>query len=224
MRPGEVLGLLGENGAGKSTIVKILTGVLEPDSGRILVDGRPHRIANPRAAHELGIAATYQEPMVFPDLDVAENIFAGRQPTSHGLISWGQIHAQTEEVFAELGIRLDPHVPVYHLGIADRQLIEIAKALLSGARVLIMDEPTAVLSIREIDSLFALLSALRAHGIALVFISHKLDEVMRITDNVVVMRDGELVAERPTSRSFGPGADPINGRPTDRRAVPNAVA
>jgi rhamnose transport system ATP-binding protein len=185
IRSGEVLGLLGENGAGKSTLVKILTGVLEPDGGQILVDGKQHRIAGPRTARELGIAATYQEPMVFPDLDVAENIFAGRQPTHRGLVDWGQIHAETERALSELGLNLDPHTPVYHLGIADRQLIEIAKSLLSGARVLILDEPTAVLSSREIDSLFALLSTLRDRGIALVFISHKLD--------------GELVATRDTA-------------------------
>jgi rhamnose transport system ATP-binding protein len=199
IRSGEVLGLLGENGAGKSTLVKILTGVLEPDGGQILVDGRPRRIATPRTARELGIAATYQEPMVFPDLDVAENIFAGRQPTHLGLVDWGQIHADTERAIAELGLNLDPHTPVYHLGIADRQLIEIAKSLLSGARVLILDEPTAVLSSREIDSLFALLRSLRTRGIALVFISHKLDEVMAVTDRVAVLRDGELVAERDTA-------------------------
>jgi rhamnose transport system ATP-binding protein len=199
VRAGEVLGLLGENGAGKSTVVKMLTGVLEPDRGRILVDGRPQRIANPRAARELGIAATFQEPMVFPDLDVAENVFSGRQPTRRGLVAWGRIYAETSRILADLGIELDPRAPVYHLGIADRQLIEIAKALLSGARVLILDEPTAVLSNREIDKLFTLLRALRARGIALVFISHKLDEVMAITDRVVVMRDGALVAERLTA-------------------------
>jgi rhamnose transport system ATP-binding protein len=199
VRSGEILGLLGENGAGKSTLVKILTGVLEPDSGKILVDGKPRRIANPRSARELGIAATFQEPMVFPDLDVAENIFAGRQPTRRGLVGWGQIYTDTEKVLSELGIDLDPRTQVYHLGIADRQLIEIAKSLASGARVLILDEPTSVLSNREIDSLFALLDALRARGIALVFISHKLDEVMAITDRTVVLRDGQLVAERRTA-------------------------
>lgn len=199
IRPGEVLGLLGENGAGKSTLVKILTGVLEPDSGRILVDGKLQRISNPRAARELGIAATYQEPMVLPDLDVAENVFAGRHPTSRGLVGWSRIYAQTQAVFEELAIELDPRAPVYQLGIANRQLIEIAKSLLSEARVLILDEPTAVLSNREIESLFTLLRSLRDRGIALVFISHKLDEVETITDRVVVMRDGRLVAEQRTA-------------------------
>jgi rhamnose transport system ATP-binding protein len=199
VRSGQILGLVGENGAGKSTLVKILTGVLEPDRGHILVDGRTQRIANPRTARELGIAATYQEPMVFPDLDVAENVFAGRQPVHQGRIAWGEVYLGAEAVFDELGVSLDPHRPVYQLGIADRQLIEIARSLLSGARVLILDEPTAVLSSREIDTLFALLSSLRARGVALVFISHKLDEVTAITDRVAVLRDGELVAERATS-------------------------
>ena len=197
--PGEIVGLLGENGAGKSTLVKILTGVLEPDGGQILVDGSVQRISNPRIARELGIAATYQEPAVFPDLDVAENVFAGRQPTRRGIVNWGEMYEKTDEIFSEIGIKLDSHTPVYHLGIADRQLIEIAKSLISGARVLILDEPTSVLSSREVDSLFALLNSLRDRGISLIFVSHKLDEVTALTDRVVVLRDGAFIAERPTS-------------------------
>lgn len=197
--PGEIVGLLGENGAGKSTLVKILTGVLEPDGGQILIDGMMQRISNPRVAREFGISATYQEPAVFPDLDVAENVFVGRQPTRRGLVDWGSIYKKTAEVFEEIGIQLDAHTPVYQLGIADRQLIEIAKSLISGARVLILDEPTSVLSSREVDSLFALLSSLRARGISLVFVSHKLDEVEALTDRVVVLRDGALIAESSTA-------------------------
>ena len=199
LRRGEIVGLLGENGAGKSTLVKILTGVLEPDGGQILVDGDVRRVSNPRVARELGIAATYQEPAVFPDLDVAENLFAGRQPTRRGIVDWGAMYKKAEEVFREIGVDLDPHAPVYQLGIADRQIIEIAKSLISGARVLILDEPTSVLSSREVDSLFILLNSLRERGISLVFVSHKLDEVKAITDRVVVLRDGTLVAEKPTS-------------------------
>lgn len=198
--PGEVLGLLGENGAGKSTLVKILTGVLRADSGKILIDGETCRLTSQRVAREFGIAATYQEPMVFPDLDVAENVFAGRQPTRKGLVQWKAIYRQTDEILGSLGIDLDPRAPVYKLGIADRQLIEIAKSLSSGARVLILDEPTAVLSGREIDALFALVRSLRARGIAIMFISHKLDEVAAITDRVAVMRDGQMIAEELTSK------------------------
>lgn len=199
LRPGEIVGLLGENGAGKSTLVKILTGVLEPDGGQILVDGTIQRINNPRVARDLGISATYQEPAVFPDLDVAENVFAGRQPMKNGLVDWGEMYRRAMEVFVEIGIELDVRAPVYQLGIADRQLIEIAKSLISGARVLILDEPTSVLSSREVDSLFALLRSLRARGISLVFVSHKLDEVTALTDRVVVLRDGVLISERVTA-------------------------
>jgi len=197
--PGEIVGLLGENGAGKSTLVKILTGVLEPDGGQILVDGTVQRIANPRVARDLGISATYQEPAVFPDLDVAENVFAGRQPMRKGVVDWAEMYRRATEIFEEIGIELDVHAPVYQLGIADRQLIEIAKSLVSGARVLILDEPTSVLSNREVDSLFELLRSLRGRGISLVFVSHKLDEVTALTDRVVVLRDGVLITERPTA-------------------------
>lgn len=197
--PGEIVGLLGENGAGKSTLVKILTGVLEPDGGQILVDGTVQRITNPRVARDLGISATYQEPAVFPDLDVAENVFVGRQPMRRGVVDWSEMYRRAAEIFEEIGIELDVHAPVYQLGIADRQLIEIAKSLVSGARVLILDEPTSVLSNREVDSLFTLLRSLRARGISLVFVSHKLDEVTSLTDRVVVLRDGVLIAESPTA-------------------------
>ncbi|MGO9964320.1 MAG: sugar ABC transporter ATP-binding protein [Acidimicrobiales bacterium] len=196
--PGEIVGLLGENGAGKSTLVKILTGVVAPDSGQILIDGVAERVPNPRVARAFGIAATYQEPAVFPDLDVAENVFAGRQPTRHGLVDWREIYQRSAEVFAEMGVELKPHTPVYQLGIADRQLIEIAKSLISGARVLILDEPTSVLSSREVDALFGLLRSLRDRGISLVFVSHKLDEVEALTDRVAVLRDGSLVGVHPT--------------------------
>lgn len=198
--PGEVAGLVGENGAGKSTLVKILTGVIQPDQGQILVDGLPRRLASPRAAHDAGVAATFQEPMVFPDLDVAENVLAARQPSRLGIVRWGDIYARTRSVFEEVGIGLDPRTLVRNLGVADRQLIEIAKALSSGARVLLLDEPTAVLSKREIESLFAIVRSLRERGIALVFISHKLDEIREITDRLIVLRDGRKVADTLTSQ------------------------
>jgi len=196
LRAGEVLGLLGENGAGKSTLVKIITGVISADEGEILVDGELTEFRNSRDARERGITATYQEPMVFPTLDVAENIFAGRLPTERGAIRWRDVHAAARQTLDELGVGLDPHTPVSHLGIADRQLIEIGKSLSTGARVLILDEPTAVLSSREIDRLFGIVRTLRDRGVALMFISHKLEEIREITDRVVVMRDGEQVAER----------------------------
>jgi rhamnose transport system ATP-binding protein len=199
LRAGEVLGLLGENGAGKSTLVKILTGVIAPSDGEIVVDGLPQSFHSSRDAHELGITATYQEPMVFPTLDVAENMFAGRLPKNRRLIDWSNLYERARETLVEMGVELDVHLAVSHLGVADRQLIEIAKALTAGARVLILDEPTAVLSSREIDRLFRIVHQLRDRGVALMFISHKLDEIKAITDRVVVMRDGQRVAERETS-------------------------
>ena len=196
LHAGEVLGLLGENGAGKSTLVKILTGVISPDEGQVLVDGEEHRFHNSREAHALGITATYQEPMMFPTLDVAENIFAGRHPTARGVVRWRDLYEEAEATLDELGVEVDVRTPVYQLGIADRQLIEIAKSLSTGARVLVLDEPTAVLSSREIDRLFEIVRTLRSRGVAMMFISHKLDEIREITDRVVVMRDGARVAER----------------------------
>jgi rhamnose transport system ATP-binding protein len=204
LRAGEILGLLGENGAGKSTLVKVLTGVIPPSQGDILVDGESVNLRNSRDAHALGITATYQEPMVFPTLDVAENMFAGRMPQNRRLIDWNHLYGLARETLDEMGVELDVRVPVSQLGVADRQLIEIAKALGAGARVLILDEPTAVLSSREIDRLFGIVRKLRDRGVALMFISHKLDEIKAITDKVVVMRDGQRVAERDTaSTSIG---------------------
>jgi rhamnose transport system ATP-binding protein len=199
LHAGEVLGLLGENGAGKSTLVKILTGVLTPDEGQILVDGEEQSFSSSRDAHALGITATYQEPMVFPTLDVAENIVAGRHPTARGVVQWNCLYEQADAALKSLGVAVDVRTPVFQLGVADRQLIEIAKSLAAGARVLILDEPTAVLSSREIDQLFRIVRSLRERGVALVFISHKLDEIQEITDRVVVMRDGQRVAERSSA-------------------------
>ncbi len=201
LRAGEVLGLLGENGAGKSTLVKILTGVIAPSEGEIRIDGESRSLRSSRAAQMLGITATYQEPMVFPTLDVAENMYANRLPKSRRLVDWRVLYESASATLRELGVELDVHTPVSHLGVADRQLVEIAKALGAGARVLILDEPTAVLSSREIDRLFAIVRKLRDRGVALMFISHKLDEIQAITDRVVVMRDGQWVAERKTSEA-----------------------
>jgi rhamnose transport system ATP-binding protein len=201
LRAGEVVGLLGENGAGKSTLVKILTGVIPPSEGEILIDGERRSFHNSRDAHELGITATYQEPMVFPTLDVAENMFAGRLPQNRRLVDWDHLYDRARETIEEMGVELDVRAPVSQLGVADRQLIEIAKSLTAGARVLILDEPTSVLSSREIERLFRIVRQLRDRGVALMFISHKLDEIQAITDRVVIMRDGQRVAERETAQA-----------------------
>jgi rhamnose transport system ATP-binding protein len=197
---GEIVGLVGENGAGKSTLVKILTGVVQPTEGKLFVDGTEHLFSNPRAARDAGIAAMYQEPMLFPDLSITENIFAGQQMTRRGLLAWNTMHAQTRRLLEPLDLPIDPRTPVSQLRVAERQLVEIAKALSRGAQVLILDEPTAVLSTREVASLYKIVQNLRAQGVAILFISHRLEEVGRWTDRVIVLRDGQKVAEMPTAQ------------------------
>jgi rhamnose transport system ATP-binding protein len=197
---GTVHALIGENGAGKSTLVKILTGVVQPDDGTVLVDGEPQRLGGPLAAHRLGIVAMYQEPTVFPDLTVAENIFAGRQPRGRlGTVDWGEMRSKAEQLLEDLGVEFEHDTPVRGLGVADRQLLEIAKALSAQARLLIMDEPTAALSPNEVENLFGTVRRLRERGVAIVFISHRLEEVTAIADAVTVLRDGRHVATRPAA-------------------------
>jgi rhamnose transport system ATP-binding protein len=192
--------LVGENGAGKSTLVKILTGVVDPDEGELLVDGELQQVRDPQAAHRLGIVAMYQEPTVFPDLTVAENVFAGRHPRSSvRTVSWREMRAEASRVLDDLGVDFGPDTPVRGLAVADRQLLEIAKALSSSARLLIMDEPTAALSPNEVDTLFATARRLRERGVAIVFISHRLEEVTAIADTLTVLRDGRHIATRPAA-------------------------
>jgi rhamnose transport system ATP-binding protein len=209
--------LVGENGAGKSTLVKVLTGVIEPDDGQILIDGTPHRIGDPQTAHRLGIVAMYQEPTVFPDLTVAENVFAGRQPRRVlRTVDWGAMRSEAMRILHELGADFGPDTPVLGLGVADRQLLEIAKALSSSARVLIMDEPTAALSPHEVESLFATVHGLRERGVAVVYISHRLEEVGAIADVVTVLRDGRHIETRPAADlSQGEIIRLMVGRPLD---------
>jgi rhamnose transport system ATP-binding protein len=192
--------LVGENGAGKSTLVKILTGVVAPDGGEVLVDGEPRHIGDPMAAHRLGIVAMYQEPTVFEDLTVAENVFAGRYLRRRlGAVDWRAMRRGAGRILEEIGADFAPDAPVRGLGVADRQLIEIAKALSSSARLLIMDEPTAALSLQEVDNLFATVRRLHERGVAVLFISHRLEEVSEIADTVTVLRDGRHVATRPAA-------------------------
>jgi len=209
--------LVGENGAGKSTLVKLLTGVIQPDDGQILIDGTPHRISDPQTAHRLGIVAMYQEPTVFPDLTVAENVFAGRQPRSGvHTVDWGAMRNEASRILGELGADFGPDTPVLGLGVADRQLLEIAKALSSSARVLIMDEPTAALSPHEVENLFATVRGLHERGVAVVYISHRLEEVGAIADVVTVLRDGRHIATRPGAElSHGEIIRLMVGRPLD---------
>jgi rhamnose transport system ATP-binding protein len=191
---GEAHALLGENGAGKSTLVKILAGVHAPDEGEVLLDEKPVTLATPAAARDAGIAVIYQEPTLFPDLSVAENIFMGRQPLVAGRrIDRRRMLADTAALFGRLGVRLDPGRICRGLSIADQQLVEIAKALSLEARVIVMDEPTAALSATEVARLFEVVRTLRAAGSAVLFISHRLEEVFEICQRVTVMRDGRHV-------------------------------
>ncbi|MBE1590367.1 sugar ABC transporter ATP-binding protein [Nonomuraea angiospora] len=193
--PGEVHALAGENGAGKSTIVKILSGVHRPDSGRILLDGEPVEFGGPADAQRAGVAVIYQEPTLFPDLSVMENIFMGRQPRGRLGIDRRAMRAGAAELFGRLGVHLDPDQPARGLSIADQQLVEIAKALSRQARVLVMDEPTAALSGTEVARLFGVARTLRSQGCALLFISHRLEEIFELCQRVTTLRDGAYVAE-----------------------------
>ena len=192
--PGEAHALVGENGAGKSTLVKILAGVYQPDAGSLLVDGREVSLHNPAAALAAGIAVIYQEPALFPDLTVAENMFIGRQPLSSGRrIDRRAMRAEAAAIFARLGVQLDPARIARGLSIADQQVVEIGKAISLQARVIVMDEPTAALSAAEVDRLFDVARTLRASGAAILFISHRLEEVFTLCQRVTVMRDGKQV-------------------------------
>jgi rhamnose transport system ATP-binding protein len=192
---GEVHGLVGENGAGKSTLVKILAGVHQPDSGTFTLDGQPAVFTGPADALAAGIAVIYQEPTLFADLTVAENIYIGRQPLrSFRRIDRAEMRARSRQLFERLGVPLEPDRLARGLSIADQQLVEIAKALSFDARVLVMDEPTAALSGVEVERLFAVVRSLRASGTAVLFISHRLDEIFGLCDRVTVMRDGHCVS------------------------------
>ena len=192
--PGRVTALIGENGAGKSTLVKILTGVYQPDAGRIELDGRPVSFPSAHAAFEKGITAIHQETVLFDDLTVAENIFLGHAPkTRFGTIDWKTMRANAREVLATIGARIDEGARLKDLGIASKHLVAVARAMSIDAQIVIMDEPTAALSHKEIEDLFLLIEFLKQEGKAVLFISHKFDEIYRIADRYTVFRDGEMV-------------------------------
>ncbi|MEU6578541.1 sugar ABC transporter ATP-binding protein [Streptomyces sp. NPDC046805] len=195
---GEVHALAGENGAGKSTLIKTLAGVHRPDAGEVLLGGAPADFQGPADARDAGIAVIYQEPTLFPDLSIAENIFMGRQPLrSLRWIDRTAVHEATAALMRRLGVALDPERPARGLSIADQQIVEIAKALSFDARVLIMDEPTAALTGSETARLFGVVEALRAEGAAVLFISHRIEEIFRICRRVTTLRDGRLIATDP---------------------------
>jgi rhamnose transport system ATP-binding protein len=198
LRAGEVHGLVGENGAGKSTLVKILAGVHPPDDGVLLVDGRELVLNGPADARDAGIAIIYQEPSLFPDLTVEENIFIGRQPLGAGhRIDRRTLRAHVDDVFNRLGVRLDPARIARGLSIAEQQIVEIGKALSLEAKAIVMDEPTAALSATEVERLFRVVESLRSGGAAVLFISHRLEEIFGLCQHVTVLRDGRRMMSRP---------------------------
>jgi ribose transport system ATP-binding protein len=203
---GEVHALMGENGAGKSTLMKILAGIYPKDDGEVLIDGEPVEIASPRAAQDLGISIIHQELSLMNDLTAAQNIFIGREPRLRfGRLDEAALNRQAAAIFASMNLSLDPRANVGAMTIAKQQMVEIAKALSFRSRVLIMDEPTAALNSAEIEELFIIIRRLKAEGVGIIYISHKMDELKRIADRVTVMRDGQYVgtvsaADTPVSR------------------------
>src|SRR5919106_2555389 len=196
--PGETHALLGENGAGKSTLIKVMTGIYAPDSGTLRASGEEATFKGSGDAQRAGIAAIYQEPAIFPDLGVAENIFMSHQDRG-ALVNWRRMYKDAEAILARLDVRLDVRTLASSLTVASQKAVEIAKALSLDVRVLIMDEPTAALSAHEAAELFKQIRRLTASGVAVLFISHRLDEGFEIPDRVTVLRDGRLISSRPAS-------------------------
>ena len=193
VRLGEVHALVGENGAGKSTLVKVLAGAVRADAGQLLVEGKPVTIVSPRQAEALGIAVIYQEFNLVPYLSVAENIVLGREPVRGLAIDWKALRSRAADVLARLGVELPLTMEVRRLSVAQQQMVEIAKALSTQARVIFMDEPSAALTENEVRKLFDVIRALRGAGVGVVYISHRLEEVFQIADRITVFRDGKLV-------------------------------
>ncbi len=196
IEPGEIHAIVGENGAGKSTLIKIMTGVYQPDAGTIACNDTPVSIPNTQVAQKLGIGAIFQEPMAFPDLDVAENIFISHRQMGL-LMDWKRLHQEADALVKQLGITLDVRRPASGLTLAEQQTVEIARALSLDVKVLIMDEPTASLSAHEVDKLLGIARTLKNRGVAVIYISHRLDEIFIIADRVTVLRDGKHISTKP---------------------------
>jgi ribose transport system ATP-binding protein len=198
--PGEILALAGENGAGKSTLMNILSGALLADSGQILLDGQEVRVTSPGRAQELGIAMIHQELALIPQMTVGQNIFLGREPRTgwNMLVDTRKMYTDARAILDGLGLDIPANVLIADLSIAQRQMVEIAKAISFQSRIIVLDEPTSALSDRESEKLFALMRSLREQGVTLIYISHRMEEIFNISDRVAVMRDGKLIGVRPT--------------------------
>ena len=200
-RAGEIHGLMGENGAGKSTLVRVLSGAIRADAGSMAIDDSPYDPRTPHDAHDQGIRAVHQEFSLVPQLSVAENLLLGELPTlTRGVVDWHAAHRLAAASLAELGFEgIDTHQRVDHLGVSQRQMVEIAKALRGAPRVVILDEPSAVLSNAELERLFSVLRTFRVAGGTIIYVSHRLDEVLSISDRITVLKDGELVGTVQTA-------------------------
>ena len=224
LRPGEIHALLGENGAGKSTLMNILSGVHAPDEGGVLIDGAPVRFGNPRDAQAAGIATVFQELDLVPSLDVAANLFLGRELTRPGgLLDVAAMRQEAQRRLEALELAIDPIRLVGELSIGHRQVVAIVKALSYASRALIMDEPTAALTVGEVDRLFAIMRRLSATGVGIVYISHRLEEVPRIADRVTVMRDGRVAGVTPPDAPQAELVRLLVGRPLDELFPPKAA-
>ncbi|MFB7551703.1 sugar ABC transporter ATP-binding protein [Streptomyces sp. NPDC056154] len=194
LRAGETHALVGENGAGKSTLIKVLTGVHRPDEGELRLSGRPVAFARPFEAQQAGISTIYQEVNLVPLMSVARNIFLGREPKNRlGLIDFSRMHRETRGLLEGFGVRVDPRTPLHTLGIGTQQMVALARAVSVDAQVVVMDEPTSSLEPREVETLFRVIDDLRGRGIAVLYVSHRMDELYRICDRVTVLRDGHHI-------------------------------
>ena len=193
---GEIRALVGENGAGKSTLMKILNGNYKKDSGEILIDGQVVNIVNPQVAGSLGITIIFQELNSVEELSIAENIFAGRLAEKGKLVNWKELNNRARELLQQIGFDIDPRTLVGQLTVAEKQMVEIAKALSRNSRIILMDEPSATLTKKELDALFQIIRDLKAKGIAVIYISHRMEEIFKICETVTVMRDGQIIGTR----------------------------
>ncbi|MBC5648234.1 sugar ABC transporter ATP-binding protein [Christensenella tenuis] len=193
VRAGEVHALMGENGAGKSTLIKALMGVHEPSSGKIFVEGQEVQIKNPQQAKKLGLGAVYQDITLAPHLSVAENFFLGELPKKAGLVDWKKINSETSKTLTELDIKVDPKRRIKDLPIAQQEMVTIAKIVHEKAKIIVFDEPTALLANEEVEVLFTLIGKLRDHGCGIIYISHRIEEIFELGDRVTVLKDGMLV-------------------------------
>ena len=201
IRPGEILAFMGENGAGKSTLLKIINGDYQPDSGTISIDGKELSFSNPKQAHEAGIRVIYQEPEIVPGTDVPENIWIGELPKRFGILDRRALNEKAQSRLKEYGFEnvLPINLMGEELSSAQRQIVEIMRALKRDVRVLALDEPTSSLTDEEVDRLFALVQRLRDDGVAIIYVSHRINEIKRLCDRIAILRDGQLVAVKPAS-------------------------